>query len=316
MMDLNLEAIRLAEAVIADYIHQTPVLSNMALNSLTGSQLYFKCENFQKTGSFKARGASYSVLSLSDVVADKGVVTHSVGNHGGALALAGKQRNIPVTIVVPSDAPKIKVDAIRQYNAEIITCESTMQAREATAERIVEKTGATYIPPFNSHSVMTGQGTLGLELLRQVENLDVVIIPVGGGGLISGVGTAIKSLVPTIEIIGVEPVAADFGSQSLITGQYCADNKTRLITVADGLAAAIGTLTFPIIQQCVDDFITVNDELIVEAMQLIWTRMKIIVEPAASAALAAVLQNPDRFRNKKVALIMTGGNVDLNNLPW
>lgn len=315
-MSLSLSAIRQAEIVIGDYIHHTPVLSNATLNQLTGSHLHFKCENFQKSGSFKMRGASYSVLSLPPDVAKKGVVAHSVGNHGGALALTGKLRNIPVSVVVPSDAPDVKIEAIRQYGAKVIICAPTMEAREATASQIVEEQGAVYIPPFNSYSVMVGQGTLGLELINQIEHIDSVIIPVGGGGLIGGMSYAIKSLKPTVEIIGVEPEAASFGAQSMSEGKYCGNAEGQLVTVADGLAAAIGTLTFPVISKNVDDFIVVSDELIIEAMKLIWTRMKIIVEPAAAAALAAVLKNPDRFHGKNTALIMTGGNVDLNNLPW
>lgn len=315
-MALNLQTICQAEAKIGNYIHQTPVLSSNLLNQHTGSSLYFKCENFQKTGSFKIRGASYSVLSLPPDIAAKGVVAHSVGNHGGALALTGKLQNIPVTIVVPNDAPSVKIDAIRQYGAEVVICEPTMEARESTSIQLVKEKGATYIPPFNSYSVMTGQGTLGLELLRQIEHLDAVIVPVGGGGLIGGMACAIKSLKPNIEVIGVEPRAASFGAQSMAEGKYCGDSSAKLMTIADGLAAAIGTLTFPVINEYVDDFIVVDDDLIVEAMQLIWTRMKMIVEPAAAAALAAVLKNTDRFHNRNIALVMTGGNINLDKLPW
>jgi len=315
-MNLNIKTIRHADQLIANYIHTTPVLSSDALDQHTQSQLYFKCENFQKTGSFKARGAINSVLSLTNDEAKRGVVGHSSGNHGGALALAGKLRGIPATIVVPENTSRVKIEAIRHYGANVVTCEPTMHAREAMAERIVKEQGASYIPPFNHYSVMAGQGTIGLELLKQVENVDSVIVPVGGGGLISGIGTAINALNPSVEIIGVEPEAASYGAQSFKAGNHCADNQTELVTVAEGLAAAVGKETFPIIQQHVDDFIVVNDELIVHAMQLIWSRMKIIVEPAAAAAYAAVLKNTERFNNKTVVLIMTGGNVDLDDLPW
>lgn len=315
-MSITLEKIRQAQFLISGHIHRTPVLNSTILNELTNSSLHFKCENFQKTGSFKARGAGYSVLSLPEAEAQKGIVAHTSGNHGGALAWAGKNRGIPVTVVVPHDAPTIKLDAMAYYGAEVVRCEPNMQARESTAEQIVAETQANYIPPFNSYTVIAGQGTLGLEILADIKHLDTVIVPVGGGGLISGVAAAIKSINPAIEIIGVEPVAASSGAQSLVAGVHQADNQTPLKTVADGLAASIGSLTFPLIQQYVDDILIVTDDAIVDAMQLIWTRMKIIVEPAASAALAAVIQHPERFCKKEVALVMTGGNLDLGQLPW
>jgi len=315
-MTLDLHIIRQAEQVIRQYIHQTPVLSSDTLNRQTGSQLHFKCENFQKSGSFKIRGACYSVLSLPVELAQKGVVAHSVGNHGGALALIAKLRNIPVSIVVPSDAPSVKIDAIRQYGAEVIICDPTMEARESTSLQIVEEKGATYIPPFDSYPVMTGQGTLGLELFKQIDNIDAVVVPVGGGGLISGISYAIKALNPAIEVIGVEPTAANFAAQSLAAGTLCESKNSQLKTIADGLAAGTGKLTLPFIKKYVDELLVVDDELIVEAMELIWTRMKIIVEPAAAAALAAVLKHSDRFHRRNTVLIMTGGNVNLNRLPW
>ncbi|NIB42474.1 threonine/serine dehydratase [Pseudomaricurvus alkylphenolicus] len=301
---------------IRPFVHQTPCLTSGALDQMTRATLHFKCENFQKSGSFKMRGALNSTLSLNEEQARHGIVAHSAGNHGGALALAGQLQGIKTTIVVPEDASRTKLEAIADYGARIISCAPTWEAREATVEEIVSAQGATYIHPVNQATVMAGQGTVALEILHQCSQLDAVVIPVGGGGLISGMATVLKEIAPEIEVIGVEPTGASSGARSFETGRYGADPSAQISTIADGLAAPITPETFSVIRDKVDRFLTVSDRQIEEAMILIWTRMKMIVEPAAAAALAAVMSEQSLFAGQNIALVMTGGNVDLKNLPW
>ena len=299
---------------IKHFIHKTPVLSSSSINELYGANLYFKCENLQKTGAFKARGAFNAVYSLADNTARKGVTTHSSGNHAAALAYAATTRGIPVTVVMPSNAPAIKKAAVAAYGANIIYCEPTLQAREAGVARVVAETGASLIPPYNDCRVMAGQATAAVELLEDVEDLDSVITPIGGGGLISGTALAAHYINPKINIIGAEPQDANDASRSLLAGRLIP--LERADTIADGLRTSLGDLTFPVIKKYVNEIVCVSEPQIIAAMRDIWERMKIIIEPSSAVALAAVKAKPELFRNKKVGIILTGGNVDLQTLPW
>ncbi len=299
---------------IENYIHFTPVLSSSAINKIAGCHIAFKCENFQKVGAFKYRGACNAVFSLSDDVASKGVGTHSSGNHAAALALAAQNRGINAYIVMPENAPEIKKKAVKGYGGNITFCTPTLQAREDTLSEVLLKTGATMVHPYNQKAIIAGQGTCALEFLQQQNDLDVIITPVGGGGLLSGTSIAAKYLNPEIEVIGAEPEGADdayrsFQNQALIP--VCTTN-----TIADGLLTSLGELTFKVIMKNVDDIYTASDKEIIEAMRLIWERMKIIVEPSSAVALAIILKNKELFKNKKVGVILSGGNVDLEKLPF
>lgn len=313
-MTLTLADIRAAHTRIKDRIHRTPVMTSAALNEKSGAQLFFKCENLQKIGAFKARGATNAVLLLSDEEARRGVVTHSSGNHAAALARAAKLRGIPAYIVMPSNSPKAKVASVRRFGAEVISCEPTLAARESAANSVVERTGATFIHPYNDVRVMAGQGTTALELLEDVPDLTDILCPVGGGGLISGVSTAIKSINPEIHVFGVEPQGADDAARSLAAGKIIPCTAPN--TIADGLRTSLGELTFDQIQRHVDGIVTVSETEIVHAMRTIWEVLKIIVEPSGAVGYGALVDGQLDMPGRRVGIILTGGNLDLDTLPW
>ncbi len=299
---------------IEPYIHITPVLTCSAINQITGAKIFFKCENFQKVGAFKFRGACNSVFGLSDAEAAKGVATHSSGNHAAALALAAKMHGIHAYIVMPKNSPQIKKNAVGSYGGIITFCEPNLPAREKTLEKILLESGAVMVHPYNQKEVIAGQGTCALEFMEQQSNLDCIITPVGGGGLLSGTSITARYLNPEIEIIGAEPKGADDAYQSFENKQLIPVGKTN--TIADGLLTSLGKLTFEIISENVDAIMTAPDSSIIQAMRLIWERMKIIVEPSSAVALAIILDNKNHFKNKKVGVILSGGNVDLEKLPF
>jgi threonine dehydratase len=299
---------------IKDHVKKTPVLACESINKIVGADLYFKCENFQKVGAFKFRGATNAVMSLSENEAARGVATHSSGNHGAALALAARNRGIKAYVVMPENSPRVKKEAVAGYGAEIIFCKPTLEARETTLAEVVQKTGATFIHPYNNFNVIAGQGTAALELLNEIENLDFVLAPVGGGGLLSGTALAVDDVSPSTKVIGCEPEGADDACRSLREGRI-----VPLInpdTVADGLRTSLGELTFAIISNKVESIVTVSDEKIIAAMRLIWERMKIVVEPSAAVPLAVVLDGTLDFKNRRIGIILSGGNIDLDALPW
>ncbi len=297
---------------IKPFINKTPVLTSSYLNQLTGAKLYFKAENFQKVGAFKYRGATNAVLSLSKTDLKKAVATHSSGNHAAALALAAKKAGTKAYIVMPNNAPPIKKNAVADYDAIITFCEPTLEARETTLQKIIEKTGATFIHPYDNIDVIKGQGTACLELINEIPNLDIIIAPVGGGGLLSG--TSIIAKANSIKIIAAEPKNANDAYLSLKTNKLVPSINPN--TIADGLLTSLSNLTFTIIKNNVDEIITVTEQQIIDAMRLVWERMKIIIEPSSATVLAVVLANKEQFATKKVGLIISGGNVDLKNLPF
>ncbi|MEN8250086.1 MAG: pyridoxal-phosphate dependent enzyme [Bacteroidota bacterium] len=299
---------------IRPYVHQTPVLTSQLLNNIAGCELYFKCENFQKVGAFKFRGATNAVLQLSDEEKKQGVATHSSGNHAQALALAAKTQGIKAYIVMPTSAPKVKSDAVADYGAEIIWCEPTLKSREDTLEKVVGETGSTVIHPYDNHNVICGQSTVTQELLESHNDLDILITPVGGGGLLSGSSLAAKYFNQQIKVYGAEPEGAKDAWESFTKGVLVPSVNPN--TIADGLLTSLSERTFNIIQQNVDDILLVNDEEIKEAMHLIWERLKIVVEPSGAVTLAAVLKNGELFKNKKVGLVLSGGNVDLKKFSF
>lgn len=314
-MSLTLADIRAAHARIKDHIHRTPVMTSAALNEKAGAQLFFKCENLQKIGAFKARGATNAVTLLTDEEASRGVVTHSSGNHAAAVARAAKLRNIPAFIVMPHNAPQAKQASVRRYGAEIIFCEPTTAARESGAKSVIERTGAAFIHPYDDLRVMAGQGTSAVELLEQVTELDDILCPVGGGGLLSGVAVATKGIDPNVSVFGVEPLGADDAAQSLAAGRIVTNSTP--VTIADGLrSASLGEHTFPEIQRHVAGIITVTEVQIVNAMRTIWEVLKIIVEPSGAVAYAALVDGPVKLPGRRVGIILTGGNLDLDSLPW
>jgi len=310
----TLEDIRAAHERIQPFIHRTPVLSSSAINEIAGCEIYFKCENFQKVGAFKARGAANAVSKLSEEDKKAGVATHSSGNHAAALARAAKIAGIPAYIVMPETAPDIKKKAVKEYGGEIIECKPTQAAREETLEKVVEETGATFIPPYDHLDVIEGQATCALELLEDNPDLDVIMAPVGGGGLLSGTALTSHYLKPEVKIIAGEPEGANDAYLSFTTGSL----KPMIgpNTIADGLLTSLGKINFRIILDHVDDILTVSDEQIIAAMRLIMERMKIIIEPSCAVPLAALLANKERFAGKKVGIILSGGNVNLAKLPF
>jgi threonine dehydratase len=310
----DLATIRAAHERIAPQIHRTLVLTSSALNELTGARLYFKCENFQKTGSFKIRGATNAVLSLSEEEAKRGVVAHSSGNHAAALARAAGKRGIPAWIVMPSNAPETKKAAVRSYGGQITECEPTLAAREATAKAILDRTGANLVHPYDNLRVIAGQGTVALEILEQTPDLDFLLAPVSGGGLLSGSAIAAKELRPKIRVVGCEPQNADDAYRSMESGKLEPAAKSE--TIADGLRATLCPLTFSILRERVDEIVTVSEAEIVEAMRMIWERMKIVIEPSAAVAAAPALLKKIDARGKRVGIILSGGNLDLANLPF
>ena len=310
---LNLDRIRAAHERIRAYIHRTPVLTSARLDEASGVKLFFKCENFQKIGAFKARGATNAVFVLDDASAKGGVVTHSSGNHGAALARAAKLRKIPAHIVMPKNSAKVKVRAVEGYGANIVFCEATQEAREAACAALIAETGATLIHPFENEDVMAGQGTAAIELLEDAD-IDLLMCPVGGGGLLCGTAVAAKSMQPKIKVIAVEPANADDAAKSFRAGKRIVTKKN--FTIADGLRTNVGERNFPIIQRYVDDVVTVSEEAIVSAIRKISETMKIIIEPSAAVPYAAIADKKIDVRGKRVGIILTGGNVDLDALPW
>ena len=313
-MTLSLADVRDAHARIRDKINRTPVMTSETLDSHAGARLFFKCENLQKVGAFKARGATNAVFSLAEDEARRGVATHSSGNHAAALARAARLRGIPAYIVMPNNAPKVKQASVSRYGGKIVLCEPTLEAREAAAARIVAETGATLIHPYNDLRVMAGQGTSAIELLEDVPDLDLILCPVGGGGNLSGMAVAAKGMKPDIRVIGVEPKGADDASRSFRTGQIVPMPDPK--TIADGLRTALGEKTFVEIRAHVDDIVTVSEASIVAGMRSLWEVMKLVVEPSGAVSYAALLDEQLSVKGKRVGLLLSGGNVDLDTLPW
>jgi threonine dehydratase len=309
-------AAELSEAFkrIQPYVHQTPVLTSHLINEILGAEIYFKCENFQKVGAFKFRGAINAVLQLSDEEKVNGVATHSSGNHAQALALAAKMNNVKAYIVMPTSAPKVKSAAVADYGAEIIWCEPNLESRETTLAEVVARTGATIIHPYDNHNVICGQSTAVQELLSDNNNLEIIITPVGGGGLLSGTALAVKYQYPNIKVIAAEPEGANDAFQSFKSGALIPSVNPD--TIADGLLTSLSERTFNIIKQNVEDIFTANDNEILAAMHLVWERMKIIIEPSSAVALAIILKNKAYFKDKKIGIIVSGGNVDLKKFSF
>ncbi|MCB0382198.1 MAG: pyridoxal-phosphate dependent enzyme [Psychroserpens sp.] len=299
---------------IQPFIHHTPILTSSLINKLVEAQLFFKCENFQRAGAYKIRGATNAIMQLTQSQQQNGVVTHSSGNFAQALSLAAKSLNIKAYIVMPSNSPSVKKNAVIEYGGEIIECEPTIEARQAAADKIVENTGATFIHPSNDVNVIIGQGTAGLELLREQSDLNYIMCPVGGGGLIAGTALAATFFSKHCKVLGGEPFEADDAYRSLISGTIETNITTN--TIADGLRTQLGSNNFPIIKTHVNEIIRVSELEIIEAMRIVWERMKIIIEPSSAVAFAAVINHKDKFKNQKVGIIISGGNVDVNHLPF
>jgi threonine dehydratase len=313
-MKLDLPAILSSHERIRPHIHRTPVLTSSRLNEASSALLFFKCENFQKIGAFKARGATNAVFSLDDATARRGVATHSSGNHGAAVARAAKLRGIPAHIVMPSNSAKVKIRSVESYGAGVVFCEPTEEAREAACADLISKTGATLIHSFENPDVIAGQGTAALELLEDVSDLDLVMCPVGGGGLLAGTAVAAKSMRPNVKVIAAEPENADDTAQSFRAGRVI--HAKKKFTIADGLRTNVGEPNFAIIKRHIDDIVTVSEQAIISAMRTIWETMKIVVEPSAAVPFAAIQEGKMKIAAKRVGIILTGGNVDLDALPW
>lgn len=313
-MSPTLADIHAAAERIRPYAHRTPVLTCQSLDEQVGARVFLKCENFQKVGAFKFRGACNAVYSLTEAQAARGVATHSSGNHAQALALAARLRGIPAYIVMPSNAPQVKKDAVAGYGGRITFCEPTLAARESTLARIVEETGAEVVHPYNDERVIAGQGTAALELLADVPDLDVVITPVGGGGLLSGTSLTVKGVAPRVRVIAGEPENADDAYRSLQAGRILPSENPR--TLADGLLTSLGTLTFPIIRENVEQIVTVSEAGIVACMKFVWERAKIVIEPSSAVAVGVLWERKIDLTGLKVGVILSGGNVDLGKLPW
>lgn len=299
---------------IKPYAHRTPVLTNESLNQKVGAQVFLKCENLQKVGAFKFRGACNAVYSLSDEEAARGVCTHSSGNHAAALALAARMRGIPAYIVMPNNAPDVKKAAVAGYGGIITFCEPTLEARESTLAKIQQETGAEIVHPFNDERVIAGQGTATLELLEDYPDLDVIIAPVGGGGLLSGTAIAATETKKGIRVIAGEPEMADDAFRSIREGKIMPSANPK--TIADGLLTSLGILTFPIIQKHVQQVVTVSEETIITSMKFVWERAKIIIEPSSAVAIGVLWDKKVDLSGLKVGVIISGGNVDLAKLPW
>jgi len=311
---VTLKDIASAHDRIREFIHRTPVLTNKSLNELTGAELFFKCDNFQKAGSFKIRGATNTVelLSLSEM--DNGIATTSSGNHGAALSMAVSRRGGKTKVVMPHNTPKIKVNNVERNGGEVVWCEPDQSSREQVLADLVNETGATVVHPYNDERIIAGQGTCAKELLEDCPEITCIISPVSGGGLLSGTLLSSKGINKDILVYGAEPSEADDAFRSLQSGEIVSNETIN--TICDGLRAQIGTITFPIIQENVDGIITLSEDEIIKSMQMIWERMKIIIEPSCAISLAAIIKNREMFEGKKVGLIMSGGNVDLTQLPW
>ncbi len=308
------EDVKAAHERIKPHIHRTPVLTSSYFNDLSGAELFFKCENFQKAGVFKARGASNAVFGLSDAAAAKGVATHSSGNHGLSLSYAAGRRGIPAIVVMPRTAPEAKKDAVRGYGAKIVECEPSTSSREAVFAEVVASSGADFVHPYNDPRVIAGQATCSLELVEQTGHLDALIAPIGGGGMISGSCLAMSHLSPDTIIYAAEPKNADDAYRSLKAGHIIADDAPQ--TVADGLKVPLKELTWHFVSKHVSDILLASEQEIIDAMYLIWQRMKIVVEPSSAVTLATILKNRQLFEGRRVGVILTGGNVDLKKLPW
>ncbi|KAJ7299407.1 hypothetical protein O6H91_11G096700 [Diphasiastrum complanatum] len=313
----DLASIRKARKRIETFIDTTPVLKSSFIDELSGRKLFFKAENFQKGGAFKIRGACNAVFSLPDEVAKRGILTHSSGNHAAAVALAAKLRDIPAHIVIPKNAPQCKIDNVNQYGGRIVWADSSIESREAIAAKVQEETGAVMIHPFNDGNVISGQGTIALEFLEQVPELEAIVVPISGGGLISGIALGAKGIKPTIKIFGAEPYGASDAAQSKATNTIVRNVSPR--TLADGLRAQLGDLTWPVIRDLVDDIIVVNDKDIVKGMKMLYESLKIVVEPSGAIGLAAVLSkqsasHPDVAECRSIGIVLSGGNVDLDPL--
>ena len=313
-MSVEFDAVLAAAARIEGHVHRTPVLTCATLDRMAGASLFFKCENLQKVGAFKMRGAANAVLSLSPADAERGVATHSSGNHAQALACAARARGIPATIVMPSTAPEVKRAAVAGYGAAIVTCEPTLAAREAALREVVARTGATFIPPYDDDRIIAGQGTTALELADQAPGLDWVLCPVGGGGLLAGTAIAAQALLPGVRVVGAEPEGADDTARSLAGGRRVPAENPR--SVCDGLLTSVGERNFVVIQRRVHAIWTVSDEAVVAAMRLLFERMKLVVEPSGAIGLAAALAHAGDLAGARVGIILSGGNVDLGRLPW
>lgn len=299
---------------IRPHVHRTPVLTSKNLDQLFGCRLFFKCENFQKAGAFKSRGAVNAVFSLDNTQLSAGVATHSSGNHAAALSRAAMLRGIDAHIVMPENSSAVKIAAVRQYGGKINFCEANLASREETLEKVIEKTNATEIHPYNNPVIIAGQATASKELIEDAGAPDILMAPVGGGGLLSGTALSVKYLAPRTRVIAAEPEQADDARRSFQEKKFIPSVNPD--TIADGLRTSLGNITFPIILENVDDIVTVSEKAIVNAMKLIWERMKIIVEPSSAVPLAALLENKFEYRDQKIGIIISGGNVDLTNLPW
>ena len=310
----DLSDVKTAHERISPHIHYTPIVTSQFLDAKTGAKLFFKCENFQKAGAFKVRGASNAVFGLDDATAAKGVATHSSGNHALSLSYAAGRRGIPCTVVMPKTAPQAKKDAVIGYGGTIVECEPATTSREAVFAEVVAKTGADFVHPYNDPRVIAGQATCSLELIDQVKDLDCVVAPIGGGGMISGTCLTVSHLAPSIEIYAAEPKQADDAYRSFKAGHIIVDDAP--VTVADGLKVPLKDLTWHFVSNHVTDILTASEQEIIDAMKLTWQRMKMVIEPSCAVPLAVILKNPDLFRGKKVGVIITGGNVDLDKLPW
>ncbi|MEC7799205.1 MAG: pyridoxal-phosphate dependent enzyme [Candidatus Neomarinimicrobiota bacterium] len=311
---LTLKDIASAHDRIRPYIHRTPVLTNNSLNEFTGANLFFKCENFQKAGSFKIRGATNTVELLTQDEMDKGVATTSSGNHGAALSMAVTRREGKTKVVMPHNTPKIKVDNVERNGGEVVWCEPDQSSREQVLADLVNESGATVVHPYNDERIIAGQGTCAKELLEDHPEIQIIVSPVSGGGLLSGTLLSAKEMNEQVSVYGAEPAEADDAYRSLQNGEIVPNDTIN--TICDGLRAQIGTITFPIIQKYVDEIITLSEDEILDSMKMIWERLKIIVEPSCSISLAAIIKNKNKFSGKNVGLIMSGGNVDLNQIPW
>lgn len=310
----TLEDILEAHVRIKGSIHRTPVMTSKAIDDMVGAELFFKCENLQKVGAFKYRGATNAILSLSDDEAEKGVATHSSGNHAQALALAARMRGIPSYVVMPENSPGVKIDAVKEYGAEITFCEPTLEARETTLDKVIERTGATFIHPYDNSRIIAGQATSALEFLDDIDDVDIMMAPVGGGGLLSGTSLSVRYLSPETKVIAAEPEKADDTFRSLKEGRLIPSINPD--TIADGLRTSLSDLTFRIIQENVSEIVTVSEEGIIKAMRTIWERMKLVIEPSAAVPLGALMEGKLDVRGKRVGIILSGGNVDLEDLPW
>lgn len=312
--DLTIEDVRTAHERIKPYIHNTPVLTSTYLDGLSGAELFFKCENFQKAGAFKVRGASNAVFGLTDEQAKNGVATHSSGNHALSLSYAAGRRGIPCHVVMPRTAPQAKKDAVKGYGGIITECEPSTTSREAVFAEVQAATGAEFVHPYNDARVIAGQGTCSLELIKEIKDLDCIVAPIGGGGMISGTCLTVSNLAPHIKIYAAEPDQADDAARSFRAGHIIADDAP--VTVADGLKVPLKENTWHFVSQFVEDVLTASEQEIIDAMKLTWQRMKIVMEPSCAVPLAVILKNPDLFAGKRVGVIVTGGNVDLDKLPW